>query len=249
MAGLEQLVHAVGTVHRHDPAPCLPVRRVEGHRKGQLQLHVRQTADAREHAAGGQADVPHPNVQSQGVIHQLQKPQHVVQVIHGLPDAHQHDVGYAQAAVQLGKQHLLQHLPRRQVPDLPPKGGGTEGAPHPAPHLAGDAHGVAVTVLHEHRLDTVAIVELPEVLDGAVGLRHLLPGHGQAVCPVRLRQLLPEGLRYVAHLIEGAHAPVEPGEDLLPAEGRFAQGLQGRRQLLQGHGSYVCFHDRLILQM
>ena len=34
--------------------------------------------------------------------------------------------------------------------------------------------------------------------------------------PVHPRQLLPKGLRYVAHFIKGADAPVKPGKHLLP---------------------------------
>ena len=193
--------------------------------------------------------MPHPDVQSKGMVHQLQKFQHIIQIIHRLSDAHQHDVGHAQAAVRPGKQHLLQHLPRRQVPDLPPKGGGAEGAPYAAAHLAGNAHGVAVAVLHEYRLNAVAVMEFPKVLDRAIIPGNLLPGSGQAAHPVCPRQLFSEGLGYVAHLIEGAHAPVEPGKNLLAPKSGFAQRFQGLRQLLQGHGSYVCFHDLLILQM
>ena len=44
------------------------------------------------------------------------------------------------------EEHLVQHLRRRQVPDLAADGGGAEGAAHPAAHLRGDADGVAVVV-------------------------------------------------------------------------------------------------------
>ena len=193
--------------------------------------------------------MPHADVQPQRVVHQLQKPQDVVEVVQRFPDAHEDDVGDWHAPVRLGEDHLLQHFSRRQVPDLAPQGGGAEGAPHAASHLAGNADGVAVAVAHEHRLNAVAVVELPQVLDGAVRPGHLFPGRSQTAHPVRPRQLLPEGLRYVAHFIKGADAPVKPGKHLFPPEGWLPHVPQGRRQLLQGHGPYVYSHDFLILQM
>ena len=88
-AGAKQLLHVAGPVHRHDLGAGLAVRRVEGDRQRQLQSQLRQPVNAGHHAAGGQGDVPHPDVQAVGMVHQLQKAQHVVQIVQRLADAHQ----------------------------------------------------------------------------------------------------------------------------------------------------------------
>ena len=103
VAGLKQLLYIIGPVHRHDPGAGLTVRRMERDGQRQLQSQVRQAVNARDHAAGGQGDVPHPDVQSVRVVHQLQKPQHIVQIVHRLADAHQHDIGDGEPRVLLGR--------------------------------------------------------------------------------------------------------------------------------------------------
>ena len=70
--------------------------------------------------------MPHANVHPVGMVYQPQKFQHVVPVIQGLPDAHEHDVGYLPPGVQLGKQHLVQQLRGPQVPDLAGNGAGAK---------------------------------------------------------------------------------------------------------------------------
>ena len=110
MAGIKELLHVVGPVHRHDLGAGLAVRRVERHRQRQLQSQFRQAADAGDDAAGGKRDMPHADVHPIGVVYQFQKPQYVIQVVHGLADSHQHDVGDLQPGVQLGEEHLIQHL-------------------------------------------------------------------------------------------------------------------------------------------
>ena len=234
VAGPEQLLHVIGPVDGHDLGSGLAVRRMEGHRESQLKFKLRQPPDARHDAAGGEGDMPHPDVHAVGVVHQLQEFQHRVQVVQRLADTHQHDVGDGQAGVFLGEQHLVQHLRRGQVPDLAGDGGGTEGAPHSAPHLGGDAHGVAVVVLHEHCLDAVAVGQLPEVFDGPVQPGHLLAGHLGGGDETGLLQLFPQGLGEIGHPIEVRHPPVEPGEHLPAPEGRLPQGLEEGRHLRQG---------------
>ena len=193
VAGGKQLLHIPGPVHRHDPGPGLAVRRVEGHRQRQLQILLRQGVDARHHAAGGQADMAHADVQPVGMVHQAQEPQNVFPVIQGLSNTHQHDIGDLPAGIQLGEQHLVQHLPGGQVPDLSGHGAGAEGAAHAAAHLGGDAHGIAVMILHQHRFDAVAVRQLPQVFYGAVQPGFLLSGHGWHGDGVCLGQLLAQG--------------------------------------------------------
>ena len=178
----------------------------------------------------------HADVHSLGVVHQGEEPHHRVKVVQGLPDAHEHDVGDGGPAVYLGKQHLVDHLRGGQVPHLAGQGGGAEGAPHAAAHLAGDTHGVPVLIAHEHRLHAVAVGQLPQVFDGAVQLGDLLPGHLGRRQEGLLGELLPQRLGQVGHLVKGGDPPVEPVEDLLGPEGGLSPLLQPGGELLQGHG-------------
>ena len=73
VAGGKQFLHIIGAIHRHDPGPGLAVRRMEGHRQRQLQIQLRQRVDLRHDAAGGQADMPHPDVQAFRAVDQFQK--------------------------------------------------------------------------------------------------------------------------------------------------------------------------------
>ena len=94
--------------------------------------------------------MPHPDIQPVGVVYQGQKTQNCVKIVQWFPNSHQNDVGNRRSTVNLGKKHLIQHFCGSQVPDLPRNGRSAEGTPHPAPHLAGDAHRIAVLVAHQH---------------------------------------------------------------------------------------------------
>ena len=112
----------------------------------------------------------HADVHPLRPVHQGEEPADVVVVIQGLPDPHEDNVGDGQAGILLGKDHLVQQFPRCEIPHPSPQGGGTEHAAHGAPHLGGNAHGVAVAVTHEHRLNAVAVGQSPEIFYGAVQL-------------------------------------------------------------------------------
>ena len=88
-------------------------------------------------------------------------------------------------------------------------------------------------VLHQNRLDAVAVRQLPQVFDGAVLLGHLLSGHlGHGQDALRF-QFVPQGLGEIRHLVKGPGAFMEPGEHLLSPEGRLPHGFQGLRHLLE----------------
>ena len=92
---LDELVHRVGVVHRHHAAADLVVGRMQGYRQGKLQFMLRQPVDPRHQAAGGQADIPHPDIDPLRGGDQMQEFQHLVKVIQRLANAHQHDMGDA----------------------------------------------------------------------------------------------------------------------------------------------------------
>ena len=105
--------------------------------------------------------MPHADVHPVGMIHQFQELEHRIQIVHGLADPHEHDVGDLQPGIQLGKEHLIQHFGRGQIADLSGNGGCAERAAHPAAHLGGDAYRVAVVIAHEDGLNAVAVRQFP----------------------------------------------------------------------------------------
>ena len=81
--------------------------------------------------------------------------------------------------------------------------------------------------------------QLPQVLHGAIQLGDLLAGHGGRCDIALLRQLLPQRLGEIGHLVKGGDAPMEPGKDLLAPEGRLPHLFQGSRHLLQCLGFQI----------
>ena len=180
----------------------------------------------------------HPDIHSLGVVDQLQKLQNVLKIVQRLPNSHQNDVGNGCAAVMLRIQDLVQNFSRRQIPDLPAQGGRAERAPHPAPHLAGGAHGIAVLVAHKHRLHAVSVPEPPQIFDCPVLLGRLFAGDFRPEHVAQISQLFPQHFGEIAHLLQHS-APAQPGKELLGPEGRLFQLLEQRGQLLRGHGAVV----------
>ena len=135
--------------------------------------------DARHHAAGGQADMPHADVQPVGMVHQLAESAARCPdcpAARRCPSARCWRSGSPESSWVNSTWSSISA--GGQVPDLAGDGGGAEGAAHAAAHLGGDADGIAVVILHQHRFDAVAVRQLPQVFDGAVQPGFLLPGHG-----------------------------------------------------------------------
>ena len=118
MAGGKQLLYVVRTIDGHDTAACLAVRRVQGDRKRQLQILLRQGVDARHDAAGGKRDVAHADIQPVRMVDKLQKTQDRLAVIKRLTNAHEDDIGDLPAGVKPGKEHLVEHLRGAQIAHL-----------------------------------------------------------------------------------------------------------------------------------
>ena len=85
---------------------------MERYRQRQLQIQFRQCIDLRHNAAGGQADVPHTDIQAFRTVDQFQEFKDIVLIIQRLANAHENDVGDIQSAVQLGEKHLIQYFRR-----------------------------------------------------------------------------------------------------------------------------------------
>ena len=187
----------------------------------------------------------HADVHPLRTVHQLQKTKHPVQIVQGLADAHEHNVGNGQAGVQLRKQHLIQHFRRPQAAHQPAQGGSAKGASHGTSHLRGNADAVAVAVAHQDGLHTVSILQPPQILDGTV-LRGFLPPHnlrrGNAI---PLLQPLAQVLGQIGHIRKMHGPPVQPAIDLPGPKGGLTHFLHRCLQLRQRHGFDVFSHSRL----
>ena len=183
--------------------------------------------------------MPHSDVLPLRMVHKRQEAEHVVEIIHGFTDAHEDDVGDREPGILPDKDHLVQHLPRRQIPYLPREGGGAESAAHAAAHLGGDTDGVPVVVLHQNRLNAVSVGQLPEVFHRAVQPGGLLPGHLRRRQGAAFLQFFPERLGEVRHLLPALRPLLEPAEELPAPKGGFPQLPEEFCELRQGHGSDV----------
>ena len=148
-------------------------------RECELQVARRQIIEALDKSARGQRDVPHTDILSIGVVHQFEKAHHVIKIIKRFANAHEDDIRDLAARLTLGVKHLIQHLRGLKAADQAADRGRAERAPLPAADLRGNADGVAVLVVHDDRLDGIAVAKLPEVLDRAVHGGDLLAQHFQ----------------------------------------------------------------------
>ena len=183
--------------------------------------------------------MPHSDVQPRRAVDQLQKAEHRVKIIQRLPDTHEYDVAHSRTGIQLGKEHLVQHLSGCQVSYLAPKSGGTEGTAHAAPHLRRDTYSIPMMIAHQNSFYAASIPQPPQVFDGPVFGVHLLALHHGSGDEAGLGQLLPQRLGEVAHLVKGPGSPMEPRKDLLGPEGGFPQLLKKGGHLGQVHGFQV----------
>jgi hypothetical protein len=118
--------------------------------------------------------------------------------------------------------------------------GGAERAGHAAAGLAGHAHGRAVGVAHEHRLDQGAVEELPQHLarGALVGLHGAQRGHQLGQQGPHQVGALPR--RQVGHLLGVVDQPREVVRgELLGAEAGQALLLQQRLALGRGEVGQV----------
>ena len=178
----------------------------------------------------------HADIHALGVIYQLQKAHHVIEIIQRFTDAHENNVGDGLAGIQLGIQHLVQNLRRLQRANQAADGGGAEGTALAAAHLGGDTDGVAVLIAHDNGFYGVAVLQLPQVFDGAVQPGDLLAQHLGLIQVIGIFQFFPQGLGEIGHLIKASYAPAQPFKDLLGSELLLAHGQEIRLDLLGQHG-------------
>jgi hypothetical protein len=128
---------------------------------------------------------------------------HPVVVGQRLAHPHEHDVGQPVPVLvpqrRRGRADLLQDLGGRQVAGQPALAGRAERAGHAAAGLRGDAHGVALRVAHQHRLDGGAVAGPPQRLAGLPRIALDLPDRGQQRREQRLGQPAAQRRGQIGH--------------------------------------------------
>ena len=144
-----------------------------------------------------------------------------VDVHERLAHAHEHEMVERLAASEV--EHLVEDLPRRQVPAERHAAGRAERAGERAAGLARDAHRAAsVLVAHQHRLDGMAVVGVEQRLLRAV-LRSVLLDDREGREGHLRRERLAQRLREVRHLL------VARGRRARPTPRPGARGRQAGR--------------------
>ena len=121
----------------------------------------------------GEGDVAFRDAETVRGGHFVEEPHHVVVVVEGLAAPHQDDIRYgaglhAAALRGIDRDHLAQDLRKSEVAHQSVGTRRAERAMHPAPHLRGDAEGVAVVMGHEDALNEVVVREGEKILFAAV---------------------------------------------------------------------------------
>ena len=208
--GVDHLVDLPARVDRHELVAQLVVGGVQAERERDRQPLLGQLAHPRHQAHGAHRDAARGHAVAIGAL--VGQPaagaDDGLVVGHRLAHAHEHDVvdpprspGHLAARERTGPgDDLLHDLAGAHVALQAALAGGAEGARHAAAGLAGDAHGGAVLVAHQHRLDERPVEEPPQRLAGgaAVGLGDLQRGHQAR--QQALGQLLALRGRQVGHL-------------------------------------------------
>ena len=150
---------------------------MQGDGQGHRQPLTGEPADEGNEAHGGDGDTASRQAEAlRGRVNEpMEGADDILVVDHRLTHAHEDHVGQSgRPPGQLpggrglgGVAHLLHDLPGGQVAGQAHLTGGAEGAGHAATGLGGDAQGGALLVAHEDALDADAVVQLPQMLDGA----------------------------------------------------------------------------------
>ena len=80
------------------------------------------------------------DVSSLRMAHKVQKPQYIVQIIHGLSDPHQDNVGNTVSCFLLREQDLIQHLTWSEIAYQTTDSGRTKAAALAAADLTGNTN-------------------------------------------------------------------------------------------------------------
>ena len=162
-----------------------------------------------------------------------------IDVHQGLAHPHEDEVVHGLRPAEV--EHLVEDLPRGEVPSEGHPPGRAERARQRAPGLRRDADRAApIPVAHQHRLDRVPVGGLEEGLHGAVARTLLGLGRQR-----RERDLggerLPERAREVGHRVVANGAARRPVPGLSCAVGRLAELRDAPLQKVEVHAATVAF--------
>ena len=240
-ARIGELRQRIATVDGHQLVAQAVVRRVQRHGQVDRQCFLREAADAghdphrrERQVAGREADVavePHHRAPDPVVVGQ------------GFPHPHEDDVGDApRPGLPHGGHHLFHDLALAQVALEPRLARRTELARHGTAGLGRDAHGHAVGVAHEHRLDPSAVVQPPQPLGRLSSVRlparHLVEGRRQRLgqLAARARKAIRSSPRAAAAGHGARPRPGGPGRRGRPEGSGPALLGTGRRARASGPG-------------
>ena len=167
-AGSDQLLNGIRIVHRHHAAAHGVFGRVQRNRQGELQLFFGQLVDHRHKAAGGKAEIAHTDVDSIGTGNDFQKIHHIVKIVQRLADAHQHYMRNTLAGIAHNAVNFGCDLACFQIAHTAALCGCAKAAAHPAAHLRGHTHGVAIIIAHQNRFNAVSVGQLKQIFHRAV---------------------------------------------------------------------------------
>ncbi len=239
---VQHLADLPAGVDGHQRVAQLVVGGVQGDGQRHRQTFVGELLDRRHQADRGDRDASGGDAQplGGGVDDAADGADHGLVVGQRLAHAHEDDVAHPAGAAghlvtgqRAGARHdLLDDLGRRHVAGQPGLSGGAEGAVHTAAGLGGHAHGHAVGVAHQHRLDQRAVEEPPKGLTGGAFVAGDLADRGQQAGHQLCHQLVARRGRKIGHVLGLGGQPLEvvPGQ-LVGAEGLLAQLGDGRTAL------------------
>ncbi len=223
------LLHA-----RHEDVAGLLNGGVQRHGKRELLGLVRELADHRNNAAGGDREVACADAALLGVVQLAQRGERVVVVHEGFALTHEHDAGHAGVEVVAHVHDLVVDLGRGERARESGAAGRAERAAHGAAGLRAHADGELLAGGHADALDRRAVGEAQQVLAAAV-LGDLAGNLLDAAEGQLARELSAKRLGKVGHVVEGGGVLVpDPILDLLDAEARLAEFLHKFDELTLG---------------
>ena len=200
---LDHVGQRVFLFDRHQLMPQLGRRRMQRQGEPELLGALSELGEARQDPDGGHGDVPGSDAEPVRMVEDCERRVHGVPVEERLAHSHEDDVGGHRAGVAQDQlAYLTGDLARPQVaPETHPTRG-TEHAPQRAPDLRRDAQRAALSLGDQHRLDGLAVGELPEELLGPVA-RQLGRDERKATERERLGELAAQRRRQVGRLLPG----------------------------------------------
>ena len=160
-------------------------------------------------------------IESLLVISKSQEAQKLIIVIERFSDPHDHHAVDPLSGRSSGQEHLSEHLATGKRPSESGMRRGTETASHLAPGLRGDTDRKSGLITHQHRFDTVSVIEAEHELLRTVEFRDQVFLDTHALADKIFQKARLDLLTEIRHLLGIDHAFTEPRIDL----GRTKSGI------------------------